>query len=53
MAIRAGLNAPRYNLMSPAQQETVRSYVNHSFKLADTELHIMLDELGYRNGGKL
>ena len=53
MAIRAGLNASRYNLMSPAQQETVRSYVNHSFKLADTELHIMLDELGYRNGGKL
>lgn len=55
-AIRAGLNAPRYNLMSPAQQETARSYVNHSFKLADTELHTMLDELGklgYRNGGKL
>ena len=56
MSIRTGLNAPRYNLMTPEQQGIMKYYIGRKFDLDDNVVHNMLNELGklgYKNGGKL
>ena len=56
MSLRAGLNASRYNLMTPKQQKIVNDIISQKFQLNPDITHNMLNELGklgYRNGGKL
>lgn len=56
MSIRTGLNAPRYNLVTPEQQGIMKYYIGRKFDLDDNVVHNMLNELGklgYKNGGKL
>lgn len=53
MAYRAALGAPRYNLMTPEQQSRISEAIKRTFGLNSGETHNMLNELGYRSGGKL
>lgn len=56
MSVRASLNAPRYNLMTPKQQDITKYHIGREFDLDDNVVHNMLNELGklgYKNGGKL
>ena len=56
MSIRTIQNAPRYNLMTPEQQNMTRQHIGYQFGLDNNTVHNMLNELGklgYKNGGKL
>ena len=56
MSIRTIQNAPRYNLMTPEQQNITKQYIGNQFRLDNNTVHNMLNELGklgYKNGGKL